>query len=144
VPKTKHSKRIAEALSGIQSAIVLVDSIDQGLDVVNAYAAEHLEIQTAHASEDALRIRNAGAVFIGRFSPVSLGDYSAGSNHVLPTGGCACHSSGLSVQTFLRGLHFIEYSESAFRDITPTVITLANSEDLPAHGEAMSVRLDNA
>lgn len=144
VPKTKHSKRIAEALSGIQSAIVLVDSIDQGLDVVNAYAAEHLEILTAHASEDALRIRNAGAVFVGRFSPVSLGDYSAGSNHVLPTGGCACHSSGLSVQTFLRGLHFIEYSESAFRDITPTVITLANSEDLPAHGEAMSVRLENS
>ena len=143
VPRTKHSKRIAEALSGIQSAIVLVDSLDQGLDVVNAYAAEHLEIQTIHASKDALRVRNAGAVFIGRYSPVSLGDYSAGSNHVLPTGGCACHSSGLSVQTFLRGLHFIEYSESAFRDITPTVITLANSEDLPAHGEAMSVRLDN-
>ena len=144
VPKTKHSKRIAEALSGIQSAIVLVDSIEQGLDVVNAYAAEHLEIQTAHSNEDAMRIRNAGAVFIGRFSPVSLGDYSAGSNHVLPTGGCACHSSGLSVQTFLRGIHFIEYSESAFRDITPTVITLANSEDLPAHGEAMSVRQDNS
>jgi histidinol dehydrogenase len=143
VPRTKHSKRIADALSGIQSAIVLVDSVDQGLDVVNAYAAEHLEIQTVHASEDALQVRNAGAVFIGRYSPVSLGDYSAGSNHVLPTGGCACHSSGLSVQTFLRGLHFIEYNESAFCDITPTVITLANSEDLPAHGEAMSVRLDN-
>jgi histidinol dehydrogenase len=141
VPKTKHSKRIAEALSGIQSAIVLIDTLDQGIDVVNAYAAEHLEIQTANAREDALRIRNAGAVFIGRYSPVSLGDYSAGSNHVLPTGGCACHSSGLSVQTFLRGLHFIEYNESAFRDITSTVITLANSEDLPAHGEAMSVRL---
>lgn len=143
VPKTKHAKRITEALSGIQSAIVLVDSIDQGLDVVNAYAAEHLEIQTFHANADALRIRNAGAIFIGRYSPVSLGDYSAGSNHVLPTGGCACHSSGLSVQTFLRGLHFIEYTESAFRDITPTVVTLANSEDLPAHGEAMSVRLEN-
>jgi len=142
VPRTKHSKRISEALSGIQSAIALVDSVDQGIDVVNAYAAEHLEIQTTHAREDSLKIRNAGAVFIGRFSPVSLGDYSAGSNHVLPTGGCACHSSGLSVQTFLRGLHFIEYSESAFRDITSTVITLANSEDLPAHGEAMSVRLE--
>lgn len=143
VPKTKHSKRITEALSGVQSAIVLVDTLDQGFDVVNAYAAEHLEIQTVHAREDALRIRNAGAVFIGRYSPVSLGDYSAGSNHVLPTGGCACHSSGLSVQTFLRGLHFIEYNESAFRDIASTVITLANSEDLPAHGEAMSVRLDD-
>jgi len=143
VGATKHSARIKEALSGIQSAVVLVDSIAQGLDVVNAYAAEHLEIQTVNAASDALQIRNAGAVFIGRFSPVSLGDYSAGSNHVLPTGGCACHSSGLSVQTFLRGLHYIEYSKDAFVDIAPTVITLANSEDLPAHGEAMSARLDN-
>jgi histidinol dehydrogenase len=143
VAATRHSARIREALSGIQSAIVLVDSIVQGLDVVNAYAAEHLEIQTVNAASDALQIRNAGAVFIGRFSPVSLGDYSAGSNHVLPTGGCACHSSGLSVQTFLRGLHYIEYSKGAFVDIAPTVITLANSEDLPAHGEAMSARLDN-
>ena len=141
-PKTKHAKRIEEALSGIQSAIVLVDSLEQGIDVVNAYAAEHLEIQTTHAREDARSIRNAGAVFIGRYSPVSLGDYSAGSNHVLPTGGCACHSSGLSVQTFLRGLHFIEYNEVAFRDVSPTVITLAICEDLPAHGEAMSVRLE--
>ena len=143
VAKTKHSARIREALSGIQSAIVLVDSIAQGLDVVNAYAAEHLEIQTQNAAQDALKIRNAGAVFIGRFSPVSLGDYSAGSNHVLPTGGCACHSSGLSVQTFLRGLHYIEYSEEAFIDISQTVITLANSEDLPAHGEAMTARLED-
>ena len=142
VSRTKHSERIRTALSGIQSAIVLVDSIDQGIDVVNAYAAEHLEIQTAQSARDAQRIRNAGAVFIGRFSPVSLGDYSAGSNHVLPTGGCACHSSGLSVQTFLRGLHFIEYNERAFTDIASTVITLANSEDLPAHGEAMSARLE--
>jgi histidinol dehydrogenase len=90
----------------------------------------------------ASKIRNAGAVFIGRFSPVSLGDYSAGSNHVLPTGGCACHSSGLSVATFLRGLHFIEYSEKAFTEIADTVITLANSEDLPAHGEAMTARFE--
>jgi histidinol dehydrogenase len=143
VAATKHATRIREALSGIQSAIVLVDSIAQGLDVVNAYAAEHLEIQTQNAAQNALQIRNAGAVFIGRFSPVSLGDYSAGSNHVLPTGGCACHSSGLSVQTFLRGLHYIEYSKQAFVDIADTVITLANSEDLPAHGEAMSARLEN-
>ena len=143
VAATKHSKRISEALSGIQSAIVLVDSISQGLDVVNAYAAEHLEIQTANAAGDALKIRNAGAVFIGRYSPVSLGDYSAGSNHVLPTGGCACHSSGLSVQTFLRGIHYIEYNKEAFTELVPTVITLANSEDLPAHGEAMSARLEN-
>ena len=142
VAVTKHSERIREALGGKQSAIALVDSIEQGLDVVNAYAAEHLEIQTINAVADALKIRNAGAVFIGRFSPVSLGDYSAGSNHVLPTGGCACHSSGLSVQTFLRGLHFIEYNQSAFNDIAETVITLANSEDLPAHGEAISARLE--
>lgn len=143
VAATRHSTRIREALSGIQSAIVLVDSVAQGLDVVNAYAAEHLEIQTQNAAQDALQIRNAGAVFIGRFSPVSLGDYSAGSNHVLPTGGCACHSSGLSVQTFLRGLHYIEYSQQAFVDIAETVITLANSEDLPAHGEAMTARLED-
>ncbi len=143
VAKTKHSSRIQEALTGIQSAFVLVDSTDQAIEVANAYAAEHLEIQTKNSARDAQQIRNAGAVFIGRFSPVSLGDYSAGSNHVLPTGGCACHSSGLSVQTFLRGLHFIEYSEKAFTEILPTVITLANSEDLPAHGEAMSVRLEN-
>lgn len=144
VSKTKHKDRITSALSGVQSAIVLVDDTKQGIDVVNAYAAEHLEIQTKNAREDASHIRNAGAVFIGRFSPVSLGDYSAGSNHVLPTGGCACHSSGLSVQTFLRGLHFIEYSEKAFTDLVPTVVTLANSEDLPAHGQAMTIRLENS
>ena len=143
VARTKHSERITEALTGIQSACVLVDSTDQAIDVANAYAAEHLEIQTTQSEKDAQKIRNAGAVFIGRFSPVSLGDYSAGSNHVLPTGGCACHSSGLSVQTFLRGLHFIQYNEDAFTQILPTVITLANSEDLPAHGEAMSARLEN-
>ena len=143
VAVTKHSDRIRTALTGIQSAIAIVDSIEQGLDVVNAYAAEHLEIQTKNADRDASFIRNAGAVFIGRFSPVSLGDYSAGSNHVLPTGGCACHSSGLSVQTFLRGLHFIEYDQKAFTDILDTVVTLANSEDLPAHGEAMTARLEN-
>ena len=142
VAVTKHSDRIATALSGIQSAIVLVDSIAQGLDVVNAYAAEHLELQTKNAAADAQQIRNAGAVFIGRFAPVSLGDYSAGSNHVLPTGGCACHSSGLSVQTFLRGLHFISYDQAAFTEIAPTVVTLANSEDLPAHGEAMTARFE--
>jgi histidinol dehydrogenase len=144
IGKTKHKERITAALSGVQSAIVLVDDMKQGIDVVNAYAAEHLEIQTKNSREDAAQIRNAGAVFIGRFSPVSLGDYSAGSNHVLPTGGCACHSSGLSVQTFLRGLHLIEYGEKAFTDLVPTVVTLANSEDLPAHGQAMTIRLKNS
>ena len=140
---TKHAERITTALSGIQSAIAIVDDVAQGIDVVNAYAAEHLEIQTQDARGDSAKIRNAGAVFIGNFTPVSLGDYSAGSNHVLPTGGCACHSSGLSVATFLRGLHFVEYSESAFKDIAPTVITLAQAEDLPAHGQAMSARLED-
>ena len=142
VPLTKHAERIGTALAGVQSAIALVDDITQALDVVNAYAAEHLEIQTRDARTVSAKVRNAGAVFIGAFTPVSLGDYSAGSNHVLPTGGCACHSSGLSVATFLRGLHFIEYDEKAFRDIAPTVITLAEAEDLPAHGQAMSARLD--
>lgn len=141
VPLTKHSDRISTALSGRQSAIALVEDINQGLDVVNAYAAEHLEIHTRNSRQDSAGVRNAGAVFIGEFTPVSLGDYSAGSNHVLPTGGCACHSSGLSVATFLRGLHFTEYDEKAFRDIAPTVITLAEAEDLPAHGQAMSARL---
>lgn len=142
ISQTKHSERIRTALSGIQSALVLVDSVDQAVDVVNAYAAEHLEIITKNAADVARKIRNAGAVFIGEFSPVSLGDYSAGSNHVLPTGGCACHSSGLSVQSFLRGVNFIEYGEKAFKDIASNVITLANSEDLPAHGEAIQARFE--
>ena len=142
VAQTKHTDRIREALAGIQSAIALVDSIEQGIDVVNAYAAEHLEIHTEDAREISTMIRNAGAIFVGRYSPVSLGDYSAGSNHVLPTGGCACHSSGLSVQSFLRGLQIIEYGEKAFLEILPTVITLATAEDLPAHGQAMTARLE--
>lgn len=143
VPATKHSERIQTALSGQQSAIVIVDNVAQGLEIVNAYAAEHLEIQTRNSKIAAAQVRNAGAVFIGRFSPVSLGDYAAGSNHVLPTGGCACHSSGLSVQTFLRGLHLVEYNQAAFAAITKTVVTLANAENLPAHAEAMTARFEN-
>ena len=142
VAKTKHSERIKAALSGKQSAIVLVRNMSQALDVANAYAAEHLEIQAKNADSLAKRIRNAGAIFIGRFSPVSLGDYSAGSNHVLPTGGCACHSSGLSVKSFLKGVSLIKYNKKAFASITNTVVTLANSEDLPAHGEAMMARFE--
>ena len=144
VALTKHKQRITTALSSVQSALVLTSDIAQAVDVANAYAAEHLEIQTEDAGSVAKGITNAGAIFLGRFTPVSLGDYSAGSNHVLPTGGCACHSSGLSVQTFLRGLHFIEYGEKAFTDLVPTVVTLANSEDLPAHGQAMTIRLENS
>jgi len=142
VAKTRHSERIKEALSGIQSAIVLTESLEQSLDIANSYAAEHLELVVRDPQGASVKIRNAGAVFLGRFSPVSLGDYLAGSNHVLPTGGCACHSSGLSVQTFLRGLHFITYSERALRDIASSVITFAQAEDLPAHGEAIAARFE--
>ena len=140
VSQTKHSERIATALSGIQSAIVIVKDVEQGLQVLNGYAGEHVQIHTRDAQEVATKVRNGGAIFIGSFAPVSLGDYSAGSNHVLPTGGCACHSSGLSVQTFLKGLHFVDYSSQALESVADTVITLANSEDLPAHGEAIAAR----
>jgi len=140
VPLTKHSDRIAEALAGQQSGIVLVDDIAAGLEVVNAYGAEHLEIQTGQAREVAMRVRNAGAVFVGPYAPVSLGDYAAGSNHVLPTGGCARHSSGLGVQSFLKGVQIIEYDESALAGIAEAVQTLAAAEDLPAHGQAVAVR----
>ena len=140
VALTKHGERIATALSGAQSKIILVRDLDQGLAVVDAYAAEHLEIQTHDARKVAERVKNAGAIFVGPHSPVSLGDYCAGSNHVLPTGGCACHSSGLSVQTFLRGVHLIEYNKAALQDVGHFVITLARAEDLPAHGEAISAR----
>jgi histidinol dehydrogenase len=139
---TKHRDRVTEALRGRQSGIVLVDDIDTGVRVVNAYAAEHLEIQTADANEVASRIRAAGAIFVGPWSPVSLGDYCAGSNHVLPTAGCARHSSGLSVQTFLRGIHVIDYTEAALKDVSGHVITLAKAEDLPAHGEAVRRRFE--
>lgn len=142
VEHTKHRERIKEALGGEQSAIVLVDDLDQALDVANAYAAEHLELLVKDPIRASKKIRNAGAVFLGRFSPVSLGDYLAGSNHVLPTGGCACHSSGLSVQTFLRGLHFVTYNERAFREVASSVVTFAEAEDLPAHGEAIKARLE--
>jgi histidinol dehydrogenase len=140
VAATKHTERITEALTGRQSGAVLVRHLDHGIQVVDAYAAEHLEIQTANAREVALRVRNAGAIFVGAYSPVSLGDYCAGSNHVLPTGGCARHSSGLSVQTFLRGIHVVEYTEEALAEVSGHVIALANAEDLPAHGQAVSAR----
>ncbi|TDX02622.1 histidinol dehydrogenase [Kribbella sp. VKM Ac-2566] len=140
VPKTKHQDRVTEALKGQQSAVVLVDDLDQGTAVVDAYAAEHLEIQTVDAEERACLITNAGAIFVGSWSPVSLGDYCAGSNHVLPTAGCACHSSGLSVRSFLKAVHVINYSRDALHDVAGHVVTLAHAEDLPAHGAAVSVR----
>ena len=142
VDKTKHKERVKAALSGNQSAIVLVDSIEQGVDVINAYAPEHLELILKNSKAISAQIRNAGAIFLDRFSPVSLGDYAAGSNHVLPTGGCACHSSGLSVNTFMRNISVIHYDQNAFNQVAADVITLANAEDLPAHGSAIEVRLE--
>ena len=140
VAATKHVERVTTALGGPQSAIVLVDDIDGGLQVVDAYAAEHLEVHTRAAGDVAARVTNAGAVFVGTWAPVSLGDYCAGSNHVLPTGGCACHSSGLSVQSFLRGIHVIHYDRQALADVAHHVVTLARAEDLPAHGQAVAAR----
>jgi len=140
VAATRHSERITTALGGEQSGIVLVDDLEQGTEVVNAYAAEHLEIQTEDAAERALRITNAGAIFIGPWAPVSLGDYCAGSNHVLPTAGCACHSSGLSVRSFLKAVHVVDYTREALADVAGHVVALAHAEDLPAHGAAVSVR----
>ncbi len=140
VSATLHVDRVRTALSGQQSAVVLVDDVEQGLDVVNAYAAEHLEIQTADAPAVAARVRNAGAVFVGAFAPVSLGDYAAGSNHVLPTGGCACHSGGLSVRAFRKPMHVVEYTEAALRDVAHHVTTLAHAEDLPGHAAAVAAR----
>ncbi|GGR58907.1 histidinol dehydrogenase [Nocardioides luteus] len=143
VAATKHVERIRTSLTGTQSGIVLVDDIDQGVDVVNAYAAEHLEIHTADAARVAGRIRNAGAIFVGSYAPVSLGDYCAGSNHVLPTGGCACHSSGLSVRAFTKSIHVVDYSRDGLAAVKDHVVTLAEAEDLPGHGAAVSVRFSS-
>jgi histidinol dehydrogenase len=140
VAATRHVDRIRTALTGRQSAVVLVDDIEQGLAVVDAYAAEHLEIQTADAAAVAARVNNAGAIFVGAYSPVSLGDYSAGSTHVLPTAGCACHSSGLNVHSFRKQVHVIDYSEAALLEVAGVVETFASAEDLPAHGAAVTIR----
>ncbi|OLF04376.1 histidinol dehydrogenase [Actinophytocola xinjiangensis] len=144
VERTRHRERITTALRGRQSGCVLVSTVDDGLSVVDAYAAEHLEVQTEDAAGVAARVRAAGAIFVGPHSPVSLGDYCAGSNHVLPTGGCARHSSGLSVQTFLRGIHVIDYSREALAAVAPRVVALADAEDLPAHGQAVTARFGSA
>ena len=137
---TRHSARVGQALSGPQSSIVIVDSIAHGVEVVNAYGAEHLEIQTADAADVALQITNAGAIFVGPYSPVALGDYMAGSNHVLPTGGCAHFASGLGVHSFIKAVQVIEYSADALQEISAKIVAFANAEDLPAHGEAIQVR----
>jgi histidinol dehydrogenase len=140
VAETKHVDRIRTSLAGQQSAVVLVDDIEQGLAVVDTYAAEHLEIQTADAERLAARVSNAGAIFVGPWSPVSLGDYSAGSTHVLPTAGCACHSSGLNVKSFLKAVNVINYSRSALAEVARHVEVFADAENLPAHGAAVSRR----
>jgi histidinol dehydrogenase len=140
VPEAKHAERISTALAGQQSAVVLVDDLAQGIDVVNAYAAEHLELHTVDAEAVATKITNAGAIFVGTWSPVSLGDYCAGSTHVLPTAGCACHSSGLNVKSFLKAVHVINYDRSALQDVARHVEVFAESEDLPSHGAAVTRR----
>ncbi len=143
IPQTKHSDRIMQAIKGKQSAIVIVKDIDQGIDVINDIAAEHLEIHTNNLSKVISKIENAGAIFVGPNTPVSLGDYLAGSNHVLPTAGCACHSSGLNVQTFLKSVQVIEYSKEALKDAADQLRVLAHAEDLPAHAQAVDIRFEN-
>lgn len=141
VGATKHDIRAKEALGGVQSAIILTDSLDQSIQVADAYGAEHLEIHTRDAAQVATRIRNAGAIFVGPHSPVPLGDYIAGSNHVLPTGGTSRFASGLGVTSFLRAVSIVEYDADALAEVGPHAIALANAEDLPAHGEAIAARL---
>ena len=140
IPRTRHRERVETALTD-QSAYVLVDDLDQGLEVVDDWAAEHLEVITRDAAARADRVRNAGAVFVGAYSPVSLGDYLAGSNHVLPTGGTARHSGGLSVQSFVRGIHVVQYDEAALAGSAGYVDALGGAEDLQAHVAAVRARV---
>ena len=138
---TRNGERAATALAGTQSALVLVDDLEAGLAVVDAYGAEHLEIQTVDAAARAERVTSAGAIFVGPYSPVSLGDYLAGSNHVLPTGGSARYASGLGVHAFLRSVQVIEYDEPALAVVADRIVALADAEGLPAHGEAIRARV---
>lgn len=138
---TPNSERARQALQGEQSLIVLTDSVETSLAIANGYGAEHLEILTEDPREAARSIRHAGAIFLGPWSPVSLGDYAAGSNHVLPTSGTARFASGLSVLTFLRPVQLIEYSQAGLTEVADHVITLAEAERLPAHGAAVRERL---
>lgn len=143
VAGTPHADRVRTALSGPQSATILVADIHDAIAVANAYAAEHLEIQTRDATAVASRIHNAGAIFVGAYSPVSLGDYCAGSNHVLPTLGGARYSSGLNTTTFMRSVQQVEYDRDALARVAPEIQTLAATENLPAHGEAVAVRMSS-
>ena len=140
VPVTRHRDRVETALAN-QSASVLVDDLEHGLQVVDAWAAEHLEVLTRDARAWADRVTNAGAVFVGPYAPVSLGDYLAGSNHVLPTGGTARHTGGLSVQAFLRGVHVVEYDRDALAAVAAHVDALGGAEDLAAHVDAVRARV---
>ena len=139
---TLNADRAGTALGGPQSGIVLVDDLEAGIAVADAYAAEHLEIHTRNAADVARRIKHAGAIFIGPFSPVPLGDYIAGSNHVLPTSGTARFTPGLTTHTFLRPVNLIEYTEDALAEVAPHIITLSTDEQLPAHGEAIKARTE--
>lgn len=138
--RTKHRERVTQALAGEQSAIVLVDTVEQGITVVEAYAAEHLEVMTEDSAAIAAQVRSAGAIFVGPSAPVSLGDYCAGSNHVLPTSGTAAFASGLGVHTFLRAIQVIDYDRPALTAVAEHIVVLAEAEDLPAHGDAVTIR----
>ncbi len=140
---TENSPRVAAALSGIQSALVLVDSTDAALKFANHYATEHLELHTVDPVSDAARVSNAGALFLGKHSPVSLGDYLAGSNHVLPTGEQAKFGSGLGVHTFLRAQQLIQYDAQGLAEVADAAREFSNSERLPAHGEAIAARFED-
>jgi histidinol dehydrogenase len=140
VPATKHVERVRTALAG-QSASVLVDDLDAGIAVVDAWAPEHLEVVTRDAEQVAARVRNAGAIFVGPWAPVSLGDYLAGSNHVLPTAGTARFTGGLSVQAFQRMIHVVDYSRDALAAVAPLIDSLGSAEDLVAHVAAVRARI---
>jgi len=140
VALTRNKSRVLAALSGQQSAVVLVSDLNQAAQLADFYATEHLELQTASNDQLLEQISNAGAIFVGDFSPVSLGDYLAGSNHVLPTGGQARFGSGLGVHTFLRPQQVIKYSESALSEVANNVVAIADSEGLQAHGDAIRIR----
>ncbi|MFT9277354.1 MULTISPECIES: histidinol dehydrogenase [Bifidobacterium] len=140
VPRTEHAERVATSLTGRQSGIILTDDLDQSVAAANSYAAEHLEIQTADPDAVVPRIMNAGAIFRGPYSPVPLGDYMSGSNHVLPTGGTARFNSGLGVHTFLKPVEVIEYDEQGLKALASRINAFAVSEDLPGHGECVLSR----
>ncbi|GAB3130079.1 histidinol dehydrogenase [Glaciibacter psychrotolerans] len=137
---TTHSERVTAALSGPQSALVLVDDLAAAAAFSNAFGPEHLEIQTGDTDAVLANIRNAGAIFVGPHSPVSLGDYSAGSNHVLPTGGQSRFSSGLGAYTFLRPQQVVHYDKNALREVAGNIAALSDAEALPAHGDAVRAR----